>query len=296
MNTDKIGKFIKQKRQEKNLTQKELALKLNITDRAVSKWERGLGCPDVSLLEDLSKILDISILELLNGEEIEELDNKKIINSINYSKDSLKLQIKDKLNTILISIIVLVSFILILFNIINYYKLNRKYHFDKIDLYKEQYNKDYNIVINNQGKYSKEDYDKIVKYLKKSKEYIDNIYDRYYIKDKISMKDYYLFKSKYQNDSHVRNLVRSNNSLYYTLIKYDNSDNLIKNMIQYNKNIDSLFEYNNSINELLKDSYKYSFKTYDDRTILFKYIITLEYINEERLLKDIIEVGELNEK
>ena len=69
MNTEKIGKFISIKRKEKNYTQKELALKLGVTDRAVSKWERGLGCPDISLLEDLSKILDISIVELLNGEQ-----------------------------------------------------------------------------------------------------------------------------------------------------------------------------------------------------------------------------------
>ncbi len=48
MENQKIGNFIKELRKEKNLTQKELADKLFITDRAVSKWERGLSCPDIS--------------------------------------------------------------------------------------------------------------------------------------------------------------------------------------------------------------------------------------------------------
>ena len=53
MNKQKIGDFIKKKRKEKGLTQKELAEKLEITDRAISKWERGINCPDISLLKDL---------------------------------------------------------------------------------------------------------------------------------------------------------------------------------------------------------------------------------------------------
>ena len=61
MNTEKIGLFIKELRNEKKLTQKELVGKLNITDRAVAKWERGKGLPDISYLEDLSKIFEVSI-------------------------------------------------------------------------------------------------------------------------------------------------------------------------------------------------------------------------------------------
>lgn len=74
MDVKKVGEFIKRKRKEKNLTQKELADKLLITDRAVSKWERGICCPDISLLKELCSILDISINELLSGEGIEKLD------------------------------------------------------------------------------------------------------------------------------------------------------------------------------------------------------------------------------
>lgn len=78
MDQTKIGKFICECRKEKNLTQEELAEKLNITKNAVSKWERGLSLMDLSLLKPLSKILDVSITEILNGEKLkkEEIINK----------------------------------------------------------------------------------------------------------------------------------------------------------------------------------------------------------------------------
>ena len=72
MENQKIGNFIKELRKEKNLTQKELADKLFITDRAVSKWERGLSCPDISLLDDLSNILGVSVIELLKGRRLDK--------------------------------------------------------------------------------------------------------------------------------------------------------------------------------------------------------------------------------
>ena len=77
MDCQKIGSFILAIRKEKNMTQKQLADKLHVTDRAVSKWERGLGIPDVSLLSDLSNILGVSINEILAGEKIDTLSRKK---------------------------------------------------------------------------------------------------------------------------------------------------------------------------------------------------------------------------
>jgi len=68
MDKEKIGLFIKALRKEKNQTQRELAEKIHVTDKAVSKWERGLSIPDVAILPDLAKELDISIHELLQGE------------------------------------------------------------------------------------------------------------------------------------------------------------------------------------------------------------------------------------
>ena len=67
MDNEKIGPFIRQLRKERHLTQKELAAMLNITDKAVSKWELGASLPDVALLLPLAEALDISVTELLGG-------------------------------------------------------------------------------------------------------------------------------------------------------------------------------------------------------------------------------------
>ena len=77
MNLIKIGKFIADCRKKKNLTQEQLAEKLYITDRAVSKWERGISLPDADKMLDLCKILDINVNELLNGEKIDMKDYEK---------------------------------------------------------------------------------------------------------------------------------------------------------------------------------------------------------------------------
>lgn len=69
--SNKIGKFIADIRKKQNLTQAQLAERLGITDRAVSKWENGRSMPDSSLMLDLCNILKISVNELLSGEVIE---------------------------------------------------------------------------------------------------------------------------------------------------------------------------------------------------------------------------------
>lgn len=69
MNNEKMGNFISEMRKSLNLTQKELAAKLEITDKAISKWERGISCPDISLLIPLAQILGVTTSELLNGEK-----------------------------------------------------------------------------------------------------------------------------------------------------------------------------------------------------------------------------------
>ncbi len=70
MEQAKVGKFIAECRKNKNMTQAELAEKLNITDRAISKWETGKGMPDSSIMLELCDELDISVNELLSGEVI----------------------------------------------------------------------------------------------------------------------------------------------------------------------------------------------------------------------------------
>lgn len=84
MNQLKIGKFIAERRKRVNLTQMQLAEKLNITDRAVSKWERGKAMPDSSIMLELCEILQITVNDLLSGEVVtmdnynKELENKLI--------------------------------------------------------------------------------------------------------------------------------------------------------------------------------------------------------------------------
>ena len=84
MDQVKIGRFIAECRKRENLTQMQLAEKLNITDRAVSKWERGKAMPDSSIMLDLCKILKITVNDLLSGEMVSmenynnEMENKLI--------------------------------------------------------------------------------------------------------------------------------------------------------------------------------------------------------------------------
>lgn len=68
MNPRKIGAFISKLRRDKQLTQNELAQKIGVTDKAISKWECGKGLPDIAILTSLAKELDTSVAELLNGE------------------------------------------------------------------------------------------------------------------------------------------------------------------------------------------------------------------------------------
>lgn len=90
MDAKTTGKIIQTKRKELGLTQIQLAEKLNVSNRAVSKWENGDGYPDVSLLEDISKVLDVSIDELLTGnhpkKEIEYIEIKG-----EHEEDNIKL-------------------------------------------------------------------------------------------------------------------------------------------------------------------------------------------------------------
>ena len=111
MNIDKIGKFISERRKAKKLTQEKLAEKLNISDRAISKWERGICLPDASIMIPLCKILDISVNELLSGEIMKEKDNNTDDLLVELSKREEE---KDKLIFISMYVIIFTSLILFL--------------------------------------------------------------------------------------------------------------------------------------------------------------------------------------
>lgn len=94
MDLVKIGKYIAGKRKALGMTQKQLAEKLNMSDKSVSKWERGICLPDVSVYMELCEMLGISINEFLAGEDIdaENVEKKSEDNIIQVTKDSKKKQ------------------------------------------------------------------------------------------------------------------------------------------------------------------------------------------------------------
>ena len=114
MDQIKIGKFIAQLRKEQDMTQLDLANKLGVTDRAVSKWENGRGLPDISLIQPLCETLDISINELLKGERIPaeqtlEIANQNIIGMLSDRKDETK---KRKRTTIMCVMLIIITIVL----------------------------------------------------------------------------------------------------------------------------------------------------------------------------------------
>ena len=95
MDQSKIGKFISERRKSVNLTQMQLAEKLNITDRAISKWETGKALPDSSIMLELCEILKINVNDLLSG-EIVSMDNynkemeNKLIEMVKEKEEGVK--------------------------------------------------------------------------------------------------------------------------------------------------------------------------------------------------------------
>lgn len=95
INNEKFGQFISELRKEKKLTQKELAEKLYVSDKTVSKWERGASIPNVVLLIPIAELFDVTVTELLTGERIQQNQSieKKEIEDL--AVESLDLSIKD---------------------------------------------------------------------------------------------------------------------------------------------------------------------------------------------------------
>ena len=117
MDQVKIGKFIASLRKEKNMTQEQFAQKMGVSINAVSKWERGISFPDVSLFKKICNELNISIEELINGEKdnSDEAKEKAIITSI---KDKEKMKKKNKKIFIISSILFLIVInFLIIYNL-----------------------------------------------------------------------------------------------------------------------------------------------------------------------------------
>lgn len=111
MNEIKIGQFIAELRKKQKLTQKDLAAQLHITDKAVSKWERGLSCPDITLLTSVADILGVTTGELLNGQRSQSVASKEvektIDNALVYAEKTAKSKIVSFQNILAVSFSVL---------------------------------------------------------------------------------------------------------------------------------------------------------------------------------------------
>lgn len=130
MDQIKIGRFIKQKRKEKGMTQSKLAEKLGVTDRAISKWENGNCMPDSGIIADLCKILNVTINDLFSGEIVDMKDNEKKLEENLLEITKLKQDREKQLMNleIFIGILVAIVFLICAFvasfvNIENIYKI-----------------------------------------------------------------------------------------------------------------------------------------------------------------------------
>lgn len=301
MNYEKVGTLIAELRKEKGLTQQELADKLNITDRAVSKWERGLGCPDISLLEKLSNILEISILELLKGRRLDKdeiIGNKEVLETMKFSKETYKNKLVKYINKIVIVLIFIITGLLIFYNVSSIYYFNKTYinqSFDDYDVSNfNLYQKEVNIIRNNQGNYSDEDYKKIIEYLDYSEKHFNIEKAKKFLQEKSysynDLKDFYMLLN---NNIDLKNYHYSDTAIYRIVYKYNS--NIVDNIIKY-------YNYDVSIINTLSDFSLELEKPYLNGEIIsesapeqLKSIINLNMYKENILLKDIIKVGEISE-
>lgn len=254
MNYETIGKFIQQKRKEKGLTQKELAEKIGVTDKAVSKWERGLGCPDVSILEILANELDTSILEILKGRTIENEiikvteANDYVKETINYTKNKTKVFI----NKTIVFLTISISTLLLILNIENIINLNKKYEYDfnndqvhEMKAQVKQLQKNISIIENNQGKYTKEEHEEIKKDLKNIEKQIEKTKIlTYENKVNLSVKDIYVLDDNTLNDLQGIKLLKN-------IEKYNDKEQFLID------NIMAKIYLNINTHEQTQKSYKY---------------------------------------
>lgn len=118
MNQEKIGNFIAQCRKEQNLTQLQLAEKLNMSDKSISKWETGKGMPDSSVMLDLCKYLGITVNELLSGEKLDDTQyfdkaNENILSMTKEAERNKKLKNRIIIICIIIFISILIGILLL---------------------------------------------------------------------------------------------------------------------------------------------------------------------------------------
>lgn len=209
MNQEKIGKYIKEKRKIKKITQEQLSEILGVSNKAISNWENGKNMPDLALFKPLCETLGITINELLSGEDIkkDKYIDKLEENIINVIDDNNKKNIKLKRILALLSISILL--IIVIFLLLVTIQINLEYKYTNITC--ENTNEKIKIISKGNS----------TMYMTSRK--IDNIYYRVY-NSKISLLD---IPEDYKN--HI-----SNNSI----IKIDTFDNIYEKTNIYYTNLD----------------------------------------------------------
>lgn len=310
MDNRKIGNFIKTLRKEKNLTQKALADQLNITDRAISRWERGIGCPDISLLEELAKILDVTVLELLKGEKLDPqntLNELDLLESMNLSKKNIMDKIKIIASYLTVLIVTTISLFIIMANIQSIYLEHKKYDFT--DYLSEEKNSsittteptlaqsinDLNtkidLILSHQGNYNDEDYETIKTYMNTLKSTLATQNNEQYLTKKtFTFHDLLSFYLNHQNLLFTYPL--DNKKLYPIITSYQ--PDLNQNLIRYYQLENSIHEINSYIFSYLEQPYyiksNIPYKDYEPNPY-----VLLEDIYEQELIivNDIIEAGDI---
>lgn len=285
MDNLKTGKYIQKLRQEKNLTQNDLAKKLFISDKAISKWERGLCAPDISLLENLAEILDTSVIELLRGERLNNnsINKKDALNSINDIKEiTTKSNIK-KINKIFMCfLIILILYILLLFIIPIKYQKN-KLCFENIKSNEiANFENNSKIILNNRGKFNQSEYRKITNW-------INSIYTVRNIEyDKNIMKKQCLSFDEIYELIYTNNTIPIDENINNLLGKYK-IQNI--NYEPFDKEIFEQYIYSIYINKNSKNI------TFDASNTMKDYIIYIDnlYKNYNTILKELMKVGDIYE-
>ncbi len=260
MDNNKFGNFIIQLRKEKGLTQQQLAEKLYITDKAVSKWERGLSFPDITLLKSLADVLEVNISELINCEKgnEEDIDIQKEIDQAVKNIEKIRKE-KNKKRILIISI----STILIIFigylSLKYYNKFHPKTIVDGENIYTIG---NYNL--------SKNGLDKMIEIIEKS----ENMNQKYSISyfeallDSLgNVKTFTLSLNTFDNNEKYLGRVGytySNNKLYYTSPTNDNL-NIVN---YYDKN--SSIEYISNIIKQIPITKQFKLSKFKNNFIIYK--------------------------
>lgn len=155
MDNKKTGAFIAQCRKELNLSQKQLAEKLSVTDKAVSKWETGNGAPDIALLAPLANTLGVTVVELLDGARVENDDNEEQTQKVVI--EALQEAQKERVK-IVISVLLVIAIMFLSVNVIAYAYWGRRhkvlYDIDTVYVHQREdnpqiYDLYYNVTVKN---------------------------------------------------------------------------------------------------------------------------------------------------